>query len=193
MSQREASMATIGYIRVSTGEQSVESQRHDIEQRYKVEEWFADEGVSGAVRAADRLGFAKLLGYVRKGDTLIVGAIDRLGRDTLDVLATVDTLRERGVTIISKREGFDLSTPMGKAMLTMLVAVAELERSNIKARQMAGIQRAKSEGRALGREKTIDDASVSTWRKENDASIAATAAQFGISTASVKRACRSFA
>lgn len=186
-------MATIGYIRVSTGEQSVESQRHDIEQRYNVEEWFADEGVSGAVRAADRLGFAKLLSYVRKGDTLIVGAIDRLGRDTLDVLATVDTLRERGVTIISKREGFDLSTPIGKAMLTMLVAVAELERSNIKARQMAGIQRAKSEGRALGREKTIDDASVSTWRKENDASIAATAAQFGISTASVKRACRSSA
>lgn len=73
-------MAVIGYIRVSTGEQSVESQRHNIEQLHKVEEWFADEGVSGMVRAADRPGFAKLLGYVRKGDTLIVGAVDRLGR-----------------------------------------------------------------------------------------------------------------
>ena len=79
---------------------------------------------------------------------------------------------------------------MGKAMLTMLAAVAELERSNIKARQMAGIARAKAEGKALGREKTIDDASVAQWRRENGASIQATAAQFGISPASVKRACR---
>lgn len=75
-------------------------------------------------------------------------------------------------------------------MLTMLAAVAELERSNIKARQMAGIARAKSEGKALGREKTINDAAVAQWRKENCASIQATAVQFGISTASVKRACR---
>lgn len=183
-------MAVIGYIRVSTGEQSVESQRHNIEQLHKVEEWFSDEGVSGAVRAADRTGFAKLLGYVRKGDTLIVGAVDRLGRDTLDVLATVEVLQKKGVAIISQREGFDLSTPIGKAMLTMLAAVAELERSNIKARQMAGIQRAKAEGKALGRVKTIDDNQVVAWRKDNGASIATTAAQFGISVASVKRACR---
>lgn len=183
-------MATIGYIRVSTGEQSVESQRHSIEQLHNVEEWFADEGVSGVVRAADRPGFAKLLGYVRKGDTLIVGAIDRLGRDTLDVLATVDALDKKGVAIISHREGFDLSTPIGKAMLTMLAAVAELERSNIKARQMAGIQRAKAEGKALGRLKIINDNQVVAWRMDNGASIAATAAQFGISVASVKRACR---
>lgn len=193
MSQREASMAIIGYVRVSTGDQSVEAQRHSIEQKHKVDDWFADEGVSGVVRAADRPAFGDLLKYGRKGDTLIVGAIDRLGRDTLDVLATVEQLQVRGVAILSLREGFDLSTPIGKAMLTMLAAVAELERSNIKARQMAGIQRAKAEGKALGREKTIDDGSVAAWRKDNAASIAATAAQFGISTASVKRACRQLA
>lgn len=183
-------MAVVGYIRVSTGEQSVEAQRHSIEQRHKVEEWFADEGVSGTVRAAERPGFAKLLNWVRNGDILIVGAVDRLGRDTLDVLSTVEALQAKGVAIISLREGFDLSTPIGKAMLTMLAAVAELERSNIKARQMAGIMRAKAEGKALGREKLIDDDRVAAWRKDNDASIAATAAQFGISIASVKRACR---
>jgi len=185
-------MAVIGYVRVSTGDQRVEAQRHSIEQLHKVEVWFEDDGVSGAVRAAERQGFAKLLSYVRKGDTLIVGAVDRLGRDTLDVLATVQALRSKGVAIISLREGFDLSTPIGKAMLTMLAAVAELERSNIKARQMAGIQRAKSEGKALGREKIIDDATVAAWRKSSAASIAITAKQFGISTASVKRACRAF-
>lgn len=183
-------MAVVGYVRVSTGEQNVEAQRYSIEQIHKIEEWFADEGVSGAVKALDRPRFAELFKYVRKGDTLIVPAVDRLGRDTIDVLSTVEALRGKGVSIISLREGFDLSTPMGKAMLTMLAAVAELERSNIKARQMAGIARAKAEGKALGREKTIDDASVAQWRKENGASIQATAAQFGISPASVKRACR---
>ncbi|TXM92602.1 recombinase family protein [Methylobacterium sp. WL30] len=183
-------MATIGYVRVSTGDQSVEAQRHSIGLIHMVEEWFCDEGVSGVVRALDRPGFSALLKYARKGDTLIVGAVDRLGRDTLDVLATVEALQAKSVAIISLREGFDLSTPIGKAMLTMLAAVAELERANIKARQMAGIQRAKSEGRALGRQKAIDDASVAIWRKDNAASIASTAAQFGISPASVKRACR---
>lgn len=183
-------MSVIGYIRVSTGEQSVETQRYNIEQTHKVEEWFADEGISGAVKALERPGFAELFKFVRKGDVLIVPAVDRLGRDTIDVLITVEALRGKGVSIISLREGFDLSTPIGKAMLTMLAAVAELERSNIKARQMAGIARAKSEGKALGREKTINDAAVAQWRKENCASIQATAVQFGISTASVKRACR---
>lgn len=181
-------MAVIGYVRVSTGEQSVASQQHAL-QKYRVDEWYSDEGVSGAVKAMERPGFAKLLAYVRKGDTLIVSAVDRLGRDTIDVLTTVEALIAKGVSIISNREGFDLSTPMGKAMLTMLAAVAELERSNIKARQMAGIARAKSEGKALGRTKTISDADVLAWRTENKASISATAAQFGISVASVKRAC----
>ncbi|WP_429102207.1 recombinase family protein [Aeromonas rivipollensis] len=183
-------MAVIGYLRVSTGEQSVEAQRHSIEQTHKVEMWYADEGVSGAVKALQRPAFAELAKFVRKGDTLIVPAVDRLGRDTIDVLHTVQALQDKGVSIISLREGFDLSTPIGKAMLTMLAAVAELERSNIKARQMAGIAKAKAEGKVLGREKIIDDTAVAIWRKENAASIQATAEQFGISPASVKRACR---
>lgn len=183
-------MATVGYLRVSTGEQSVEAQRHSIEQTHKVEHWFADEGVSGAVKALQRPAFAELFKYIRKGDTLIVAGVDRLGRDTLDVLATVEALQAKDVSIISLREGFDLSTPMGKAMFTMLAAMAELERGNIKTRQMAGIVRAKAEGKALGRAKTIDDATVATWRRENAASIKDTAEHFGISPASVKRACQ---
>lgn len=182
-------MATIGYVRVSTNEQSVEAQKHSLNETYNVERWFEDAGVSGSVKALERPGFAALVAFVRQGDTLVVSAVDRLGRDTLDVLSTVEALQTKGVSIISKREGFDLSTPMGKAMLTMLAAVAELERSNIKARQMAGIERAKAEGKAMGRVKTIRDADVAGWRMANSASIAMTAEHFGISTASVKRAC----
>ena len=68
-------------------------------------------------------------------------------------------------------------------MLTILAAVAELARSNIKTRQMAGTAKAKAEGKALGREKTIDDAAVSLWHKENSASTKLTAEHFGISPA----------
>jgi|TARA_R110000851_G_scaffold176026_1_gene322559 DNA invertase Pin-like site-specific DNA recombinase len=184
--------AIIAYTRVSTDEQTINAQRHTIENRHKVDKWFSDEATSGAIKAKDRKGFGQLLSYVREGDTVVVYAIDRLGRDTIDVLETVEKLKAKGVAVVSIREGFDLSTPMGKAMLTMLAAMAELERSNIKARQMAGIERARAKGKNLGREKVIDDAAVAQWRKENSASIKATAEHFGISTASVKRACRGF-
>ncbi|MNQ06062.1 putative DNA-invertase from lambdoid prophage Rac [compost metagenome] len=108
---------------------------------------------------------------------MIVPAVDRLGRNTIDVLNTVEALQGKGVSIISLREGFDLSTAIGKAMLTILAAVTELARSNVKTRQMAGI------AKAPRREKTMDDAAVSSWHKENSASTKLTAEHFGISPA----------
>lgn len=182
--------ASIAYVRVSTDDQNTNAQRHAIESRYKIHRWFSDEAVSGAIKAKDRGGFGHLLNYVREGDSLVVYAVDRLGRNTIDVLETVETLQEKGVAVFSICEGFDLSTPMGKAMLTMLAAMAELERSNIRERQMSGIKRAKAEGKALGRAKVINDRDVAQWREINAASIKATAEYFNISTASVKRACR---
>jgi len=182
--------ATIAYVRVSTDDQTTEAQRHAISQRFNVNEWFSDEATSGATKALQREGFKALHTYARKGDTVVVAAIDRLGRDTIDVLETVEALKAKCVTVVSMREGFDLSSPVGKAMLTMLAAVAELERANIKARQMAGIERARAQGKKLGAPKVIDDQAVAIWRKENEASIADTAKHWGISTAAVKRACR---
>ncbi|MFI8611177.1 recombinase family protein [Pseudomonas sp. NPDC077649] len=183
--------ATLAYLRVSADGQSTAAQRHSIAERYNVQEWFVDEATSGATKAAQREGFAALLKFARKGDTVVVGAIDRLGRDTIDVLETVEALKAKGVAVVSMREGFDLSTSIGKAMLTMLVAVAELERSNIKARQMAGIERARAQGKKLGAPKRIDDQAVANWRAANQATIQETAAEFGISVAAVKRACAS--
>lgn len=181
---------TIAYVRVSTDDQTTENQRRSIEARYNVSRWFRDEGISGTIPAAKRPGFASLLDYVRDGDVVVVTAIDRLGRDTIDVLSTVEAIKRKGASVVSMREGFDLSTPAGEFMLTMLAAVAKLERENIRNRQMAGIERARAEGRNLGRAKTIDDAEVAAWRRENDASIKRTAEKFGISVASVKRACK---
>ncbi|MDX5976214.1 recombinase family protein [Halomonas sp. XH26] len=182
--------AIVGYLRVSTDDQQTGSQKSEIESRYSVDRWFEDAAVSGVVKTEKREGFSNLMNYVREGDTLVVYAIDRLGRDTIDVLNTVESLHAKGVAVISIREGFELGTPIGKAMLTMLAAIAELERSNIKARQMAGIARAKKDGLQFGREKVIDDRAVALWRSQNKQSIAKTAKHFGISTPSVKRACR---
>ncbi|MBZ9666955.1 recombinase family protein [Pseudomonas sp. LMG 31766] len=186
-------MTTIlAYTRVSSDGQSVDAQRHAIGQRYKVSDdgWFTDEATSGTTKALERAGFKALFTFARKGDTVIVTAIDRLGRNTIDVLETVEALKAKGVTVVSMREGFDLSTPTGRLMLTLLAGVAELERENIKARQMAGIEKARQDGRKLGAPKQHDDSAIASWRKANGASIQTTADHWGVSTATVKRACR---
>jgi putative DNA-invertase from lambdoid prophage Rac len=181
----------LAYSRVSSQNQFTENQRRQIESRFQVTKWFIEEGgVSGSIPAASRPAMLSLLSYARENDTVVVVAIDRLGRSTIDVLNTVQKLQDKGVSVVSIREGFDLSTPAGKLMLTMLAAVAELERSVIKERQMAGILRARAEGKHLGRTKTIDEQQVSNWRRDNKASIRETAQHFNISTASISRACR---
>ncbi|HCB1141093.1 TPA: recombinase family protein [Klebsiella quasipneumoniae] len=142
----------IGYVRVSTNEQTVENQKQQIaDAGYQVSKWYCDEATSGSVKAAERKGFGDLLAYIREGDTLIVVGIDRLGRNTIDVLSTVETLRAKGVKVISLREGFDLSTPVGKLMLTMMAGLASLEKDLIAERRTAGIKRAQSEGVHCGR------------------------------------------
>ncbi|HHT7460343.1 TPA: recombinase family protein [Klebsiella pneumoniae] len=142
----------IGYVRVSTNEQTVENQKQQIaDAGYQVSKWYCDEATSGSVKAAERKGFGDLLAYIREGDTLIVVGIDRLGRNTIDVLSMVETLRAKGVKVISLREGFDLSTPVGKLMLTMMAGLASLEKDLIAERRTAGIKRAQSEGVHCGR------------------------------------------
>lgn len=171
-------------LRVSSDDQSADNQRRAIEARYSVARCFVEEGVSGAVPASQRPAMASLL-VLR---TVVVGAIDRLGRNTIDVLTTVEALKAKGVSVVFMREGFDLATPAGEFTLTILAAVAKLERETLKVRQMAVIERAKAEGKNLGRQKIINDEAVVQWRQENAASIKETAEHFGISTASVKRA-----
>lgn len=177
------------YGRVSTDDQTCENQRRTIVAKYPTMRWSQDDGVSGSIPASQRPALSNILKNASEGDTVVVSAIDRLGRNTLDVMHTVETLKAKGVSVVSIREGFDLATPTGNFMLTMLAAMAQLERENIKIRQLAGLERARAEGKNLGRVKTIDDAEVAQWREDNQASIKVTAEHFGISIASVKRAC----
>jgi putative DNA-invertase from lambdoid prophage Rac len=146
-------MAIFAYGRVSTKDQTTENQRLEIERAgYKVEYWYADEGVSGKVSASQRPQFAKLLGQIRDGETLVVSKLDRLGRDALDVGATIKALAARKIEVIVLQLGkLDLTSPAGKMMLTMLAAVGEMERDLLVERTQAGLARAKKEGKTLGR------------------------------------------
>ena len=91
--------------------------------------WFADEGISGKVAASQRPAFKKLLGQIRKGETLVVSKLDRLGRDAIDVLQTVRMFGNREVKVVVHQLGStDLTSPAGKLLLSMLAAVAEMER-----------------------------------------------------------------
>lgn len=148
-------MVVFGYGRVSTGQQTTENQRLELDQAgYQIEPdyWYADEGVSGKVAANQRPAFKRMLGQIRKGESLVVSKLDRLGRDAIDVLQTVRQLGERGIKVIVLQLGnTDLTSPAGKLLLSMLAAVAEMERDLLVERTQAGLQRAKAEGKTLGR------------------------------------------
>ncbi|HHQ5841100.1 TPA: recombinase family protein [Enterobacter asburiae] len=178
-------MAIVGYVRVSTSEQTVLNQKKQISETYNVDKWFCDEAVSGKTSASLRDGFKEMVKYVREGDTVVTVAIDRLGRNTIDVLSSVELLREKGVKLVSMREGFDLSTETGKAMLTIMSAMAELELANIAERRTAGIKRAQSEGVHCGRPKA-DTESIQRL-KASGMSQSKVAAEMNIGIATVKR------
>jgi putative DNA-invertase from lambdoid prophage Rac len=192
-------MSRIAYFRISTGSQSLEAQRHTLGGSFDRE--FADEGVSGATYAEDRPGFAKLLSYVREGDTICVAALDRLGRDALDVQAMVRRLLDKGVTLDVHGLG-PIGRGVGELIVAVLAQIADIERQRIKERCDAGRAAARASlastgkthrGKAsLGRPKAADAKEVASWRKANGASIAATMAQFGISKATVARYCVGF-
>jgi putative DNA-invertase from lambdoid prophage Rac len=189
-------MSRLAYYRVSTSDQSIEAQRQALGGSFDKE--FSDHGVSGGVMAVDRPGFASLLSYAREGDTVCIYAIDRLGRDALDVQATVRDLMAKGVTVDVRGLG-PIGKGVGELIVAVLAQVADMERQRIKERCDAGRAAARASLAAtgkthrgkvsLGRPMANDPAAVLAWRKDNAASIATTARHFNLSVATVKRYC----
>ena len=181
-------MATFAYGRVSTKEQTAENQRLDIEgSGHVVDYWFADT-ISGKTSAFQRPQFAALLAKIRDGETLVVSKLDRLGRDAQDVGATVKLLAVRKIAVIVLQLGkLDLASAAGKMMLTMLAAVAEMERDLLVERTQSGLARAKSEGKTLGRpSKTTPEQRVEIIAKyEQGESVSALARLYAVSRANI--------
>jgi putative DNA-invertase from lambdoid prophage Rac len=181
-------MAIFAYGRVSTKEQTADNQRLEIEAAgHQIDFWFTDT-ISGKTSASQRPQFAALLGQIRNGETLIVSKLDRLGRDAQDVGATVKLLAGRKISVIVLQLGkLDLASPAGKMMLTMLAAVAEMERDLLVERTQAGLVRAKSEGKTLGRpsKTTADQRSQIVSQYQAGESVSALARAFAVSRASI--------
>ena len=140
-------MSKIGYIRVSTEHQETARQQ-EIMCDYQVDRIFSEK-LSGA--NTDRPQLRAMLDYVREGDTLYIESISRLGRSTKDLLNIIDTLTDKGITLISHKENIDTDTPAGKFMLTVFAALSQLEREQLKQRQREGIEIAKALGKYTGR------------------------------------------
>ena len=187
----------IAYFRVSTRDQSIDAQRTSLGGPFDRE--FFDEGVSGAIPAGQRPGFSSRLEYVREGDTLFVAAVDRLGRDAIDIQRTVRRLMDKDVAVEITGLG-RISQGAGEIVLAVLAQVAQMERDRIRQRCEAGREVARHALRStgqthrgkvsLGRSALFSSKEVAKWRWENQASIAETARHFEISVSTVKRYCR---
>lgn len=200
-------MTTVYYLRVSTKDQTIESQRIalGITDATDPNTVFVDDGVSGTIDALERPEFAKCARYCRKGDTLKVYALDRLGRNAIDVQKTFKLLIEKGVTVDVHGMGV-IAGEVGTLLVTILSGVAEMERARIAQRTDAGREAARlllaqgkktqngkaSLGRPVGRVASgaqVSPEEVRAWRTANRASIQQTADHWKLSTATVKRYC----
>jgi DNA invertase Pin-like site-specific DNA recombinase len=141
----------IGYARVSTQEQTLNLQQ-DALQKAGCTKIFTDTA-SGA--KAERKGLEQALSYVRKGDTLVVWRLDRLGRSLSHLIATMTDLEERGIGFKSLTENIDTTTSGGKLIFHIFGALAEFERNLIKERTQAGLVAARERGRIGGRPKVL--------------------------------------
>lgn len=146
----------IYYIRVSSKEQNLERQRREMEELSKKEgfefknEHKFEEKISGKNMARPEL--LRMLDYVREGDTVYISDFSRLSRSLEDLLNILNQMDSKGVGVVSLKESFDISTPQGKLMLTMLGAINEFEREIIRERQLEGIKIAKEKGLYKGRQ-----------------------------------------
>lgn len=181
-------MATFAYGRVSTVLQETENQRLELANAgWTIDYWFADT-ISGKSASSQRPAFKELLTKIRDGETLLVAKLDRLGRDAIDVLQTVRDLGTRNIKVVVLQLGStDLTSPAGKLLLSMLAAVAEMERDLLIERTQAGLTRAKAEGKKLGRPSKITPEQRSDILRSvaEGASISALARKHAVSRATI--------
>lgn len=192
-------MAVFGYIRVSTeGKgQTTDNQRKLISDAgFAVDEFFAEEGVSGSIKAQSRPAFARLMARASEGDTIICTMVDRLGRSASDILNVVEDLKVRGIKLrVMQFDGIDITSSMGKMVITCMAAMAELERNILIERTKAGLERTKEQGTKLGAPLTIAPATLKDMvaKKAQGATLDKLAGEFGIPRNTIHRNLKSWA
>lgn len=183
-------MRTFAYCRVSKTEQTTDNQILAIQSAgYNVRpDRVITETISGAKPSMERPKFKELLNKLETGDALVVLKLDRLGRNNIDVQQTVLRLCEMQVKVIClDLPVADLSSSEGKLMLQMFSAFAEFERNRIRERTMEGLERAKAEGKQLGRPSATETTSKVQTLKASGLTQKQVAETLGVSLPTVKR------
>jgi len=181
------------YVRVSTGQQTSDNQVLEIEAAgFRLEpRRVIAETVSGSTAAMEREGFRRLMDRLEGDDVLVVTKLDRLGRNAMDVRATVERLAEMNVRVhCLALGGVDLTSPAGKMTMSVIAAVAEFERDLLVERTQAGLSRAKAQGKKLGRPQSLTDEQQAAvrQRRSEGASLGQLAKEYGVSRSLIQRA-----
>lgn len=177
-----------GYVRVSTSRQTLDQQLDAIKAAGVDDANIYSDVKSG--KREDRAGLLELRRHLRPGDTVVVVALDRLGRTVTSVLSLLHELHEQGVAVVSLREGIDFTTPTGRAMAGIFSVIAELERELIVERSQAARDALKARGGAPGRKRALTGAQVRQAKalKASGETATAIAATLGVSRATLYRA-----
>lgn len=180
------------YCRVSTVDQTTDTQIHEIAAAgFNIDpRRVVAETVSGSVPAMERKGFRRLLDKLDWGDKLIVTKLDRLGRNAMDVRATVERLAEMQVRVhCLALGGVDLTSAAGKMTMAVIASVAEFERDLLVERTQAGLARAKAQGKKLGRPTSLspEQQNAVRNRRKQGASLGVLAKEFGVSRSAIQR------
>jgi DNA invertase Pin-like site-specific DNA recombinase len=180
------------YLRTSTSDQNAQTQLYDLrelarQRKLEVIREYRDEGFSGA--RARRPALDQMMSEARRGgfDIVLVWAADRLARSTRHFLETLDELSRLGVEFVSLRENMDTGGALGRAVITIVSAVAELERSLIRERVRAGMRRARLEGQRLGRPPLALDRQEIVRERERGLSLGQIAKRHAVSRTTIKR------
>ncbi len=180
------------YCRVSTSDQSTESQLLDL-RRYVRERGrtlfneYTDHGVSGTKDSRPALNELMNAARKRRFDTVLVWRFDRFARSTKHLILALEEFRGLGIDFVSYQENIDTSSPLGSAIFTIISAVAQLERDIIAERVKAGLRRAKENGKKLGRPpKKVDRYEIRRLRSEGR-SLRQIAAELNVSKNTVAR------
>jgi DNA invertase Pin-like site-specific DNA recombinase len=182
------------YMRVSTVDQHPETQLHDLRQMaaqrgYEIVQEYTDK-ISGT--KAKRPGLDQMMTDARRGrfDVVLVWSSDRIARSVKHFLDVLDDLNRIGVEYVSFRENIDTGGPLGRAIIVIIGAIAELERSLIVERVRAGMRRARLEGQRIGRAPLILDSLAIQQDRERGQSIREIARGHSVSTATIQRVLR---
>ena len=185
------------YLRVSTLDQTTANQERELRQvasrmGCKIIKVYKDHGISGAKGRDQRLAFDALCrdATKREFDMVMAWSVDRLGRSLQDLVSFLSELHALKIDLFLHQQGLDTTTPSGKAMFQMLGVFAEFERAMIKERVRAGLARARSDGKTLGRPKVgaeIERSIQAALKKKNRPGLRKIASTLGVGVGTVQR------